>query len=128
MGKNKGVLLETRIEQAIGKLYDEKRGEGWSPTEVYCLLRSRPAALAKLQEESVIKGFDHFKGTFEDLYAMIIQVLFLRERTLRGLCLRELALAALVQDTKKRRQPKPSPPVEDPTMPSKRRSKGRIYR
>jgi hypothetical protein len=118
MSKNRGPLLETRVEQAIGKLYDKKRGEGWSPVEVYCLLRSRPAMLANLHEESVIKGFGHFKGTFEDLYAMIIQVLFLRE----------LALATLAQDTKKRRQRKPSPPVEDPTMSSKRRSRGRIYR
>jgi hypothetical protein len=111
MGKNKGRLLETRIEQAIEKLYEVKRGERWTPTEIYCLLRSGPAALAALREESVIQGFDHFKGSFEDLYAIIVQALFLRER---------LAVA-LAPTTKKRRQRKPSPPVEDRTIPSRLR-------
>ena len=133
MGKNRGPLLETRTEQAIEKLYEAKRREGWSPTEVFCLLRSRPAVLANLHEESVIEGFDHFKGTFEDLSAMVIQVLFLRERTAAAYesftaMIIEQALTSMATGTKKRRQRKPSPKVEDPAMPSKGRSKSRTYR
>ena len=133
MGENRGTLLETRIEQAIEGLYKTKRKEGWSPSEVALLLRSGPAALAWLREESMTKGFSYFAGNFEDLQMMVIEVLFLRELTaatlarpvLDELLLRELAASAsvLTPGAKKRRQRKPSPKVEDPPMFPKRRSR-----
>ena len=118
MGKNKGPLLESRVERTIEVISGLQRQENWVSSGRFHTGKFHSGhvgllILEGMRLESITKGFDHFEGSFDELQRMIVQVLFLREQ----------AAAALATGTKKRRQRKPSPPVEDLTVSSRLRKR-----